>query len=122
MCIIFVPHTNTSYINFSWIPFFFQVPELAGFWMLTLLLQTPLNLFLLLNGATIITPFERAMDIVMTLFVVLEVVIGYLAIRTMVNYQVTKFHLQQFSDLEQIPDYDNGHINNGFVYENKYTQ
>ena len=92
--------------------------------MLTLLLQTPLNLFLLLNGATIITPFERAMCIVMSLFVVMEVIIGYFAIRTMVKYQVTKFHLQQFSELEQLPPYNNdgGHVNNGFVYENKYTQ
>jgi len=57
-------------------------------------------LFLLLNIQTIITPIEYAVNIVMTLFIVLEIIIGYFAIRTMVNYQVTKFHVQQFTDLK----------------------
>ena len=81
-----------------------QVPELAGFWLLTLLLQTPLVLFLLLNEATIITPIERAVTIVMSAFIVLEDLIGYFAIRAMVNSQVNKFHMQQFTNLEQIDD------------------
>ncbi|ELT93574.1 hypothetical protein CAPTEDRAFT_162118 [Capitella teleta] len=95
-----------------------KVPELAGFWLLTLLLQLPLTLFLLLNEATMITPFERAMHIVLTCFVVLEVIIGYFAIRAMVNYQVTKFHLQQFTDMERI---QNLQFQND-IYENRYTQ
>ena len=40
------------------------------------------------------------------LFVVFEVISGYFAIRTMVNYQVTKFHLRQFTDLENLQDDD----------------
>lgn len=79
-----------------------QVPELAGFWLLTLLIQLPLDLFLLLNDAAIVTPFERSVTILMTIFYGLEVLIGYFAIRTMVNYQVTKFHMQQFVNLDQI--------------------
>jgi transmembrane protein 17 len=71
---------------------------------LSLLLQLPLVLFLLLNEATIITPIERSVTIILTAFVLLEVLIGYFAIRTMVNSQVNKFHLQQFTDLEQIDD------------------
>jgi transmembrane protein 17 len=96
----------------------FQVPELAGFWLLTLLLQFPLSLFLLLNEATLITPFERAMHIVFTCFVLFEVIVGYFAIRAMVDYQVTKFHLQQFTDMEHIQDvqFEN------YTYENRYTQ
>ena len=82
----------------------FQVPELAGFWLLTLLLQLPLIIMLLFNEAALILPFERAVHIVEALFVVFEIIIGYVAIRTMVNYQVTKFHLRQFTDLEQMPD------------------
>lgn len=81
-----------------------QVPELAGFWLLTLLVQTPLVFFLLLNEATIIFPLERATTIILTAFVLMEVITGYFAIRFMVNYQVTKFHLQQFTSLEDIDE------------------
>ena len=35
---------------------------------------------------------------------ILAVKIGYFAIRVMVNYQVTKYHLQQFTDLEQVEE------------------
>jgi len=81
-----------------------QVPELAGFWLLTLLLQSPLVLFLLLNEAIIITPIERAATIVMAAIILLEDLITYFAIRAMVNSQVNKFHLQPFTNLEQIDD------------------
>jgi transmembrane protein 17 len=43
---------------------------------------------------------------VQAIFVVFEVICGYFAIRTMVNYQVTKFHLRQFTDLENLQDDD----------------
>lgn len=45
---------------------------------------------------------ERAVHVVETLFVLFEVICGYFAIRIMVNYQVTKFHLRQFTDLDQV--------------------
>ena len=79
----------------------FQVPELAGFWLLTLILQVPMILFLLFNTGLNILPLERAMNIVMALFILFEAICGYFAIRTMVNYQVTKFHLRDF---DRIPD------------------
>jgi transmembrane protein 17 len=88
--------------NYFHFDLFSQVPELAGFWLLTLLLQTPLTLFLLLNGDTIILPLERAVHIIMAIFVICEIFMGYFAIRALVNHQVTKFHLQQFTNLEQI--------------------
>ena len=84
---------------------------MAGSWLLTMLLQLPLILFLLLNSDTIILPLERAVHIVMTVFVAFEVVLGYFAIRAMVNSQMTKFHLQQFHDIRK----DAG-------FENRYTQ
>ncbi|XP_041349631.1 transmembrane protein 17B-like [Gigantopelta aegis] len=76
-----------------------RVPELAGFWLLTLLLQFPLIAVLLLNEQSKILPLERAMHIVKALFIVFEMICGYFAIRIMVDYQVTKFHLQQFTDM-----------------------
>jgi len=66
-----------------------QVPELAGCWLLTFLLELPASLFLLLNEATIILPIERAMHLVYAVFVILEVIIGGIALRIMVNNQVS---------------------------------
>ena len=81
-----------------------QVPELAGFWLLSVLLQTPLVLFFLLNEATIITPFERTVTAIMTIFILFEDIVGFFAIRAMANSQVNRFHLRQFTNLEEIDD------------------
>ena len=93
---------------------------------MTVLLQLPLILFLLLNEATIILPLERAVHIVMTCFVAFEVIFGFFAIRAMVNYQVTKFHLQQFTDIQQADEhemYDPIQAQQGgYGYENRYTR
>lgn len=79
-----------------------RVPELAGSWLLTLLVQFPLIMLLLFNEQQNIYPLERSVNLVMAIFVWFEVICGYFAIRTMVNYQMTRFHLRQFTDLEQI--------------------
>ncbi|XP_076453221.1 transmembrane protein 17B-like [Babylonia areolata] len=91
-----------------------RVPELAGFWLLTMILQLPLILLLLLNDEALLLPLERAVHIVKALFIVCEVVMGYFAIRIMVNYQVTKYHLQQFTDLEQVEE-------DGYWPESRHT-
>lgn len=79
---------------------------MAGFWLLTLLIQCPLILLLTFNEDAKILPMERAVNIIEVVFVLFDIVCGYFAIRFMVNYQVTKFHLRQFTDLEQMPDND----------------
>lgn len=75
---------------------------MSAFWLLTVFLQLPLILFLLLNEATIITPFERSVTILMTVFIALEIIIGFFAMRYLFKYEATKFHMQQFTNLEQI--------------------
>ncbi|XP_074641914.1 transmembrane protein 17B-like [Tubulanus polymorphus] len=79
-----------------------KVPELAGCWLLTIIIQFPLTLFILLNEATWILPLERAANIVLLAFLVVQMISGYFAIRSMVHLQVTKFHLKQFHDLEDL--------------------
>ncbi|CAG5135757.1 unnamed protein product [Candidula unifasciata] len=91
-----------------------RVPELAGSWLLTLLLTFPLILLLNINDNALLLPLERALHILMAIFVGLEVIVGYFAIRAMVNYQVTKYHLQQFSDLDNMED-------NEYFPETRYT-
>ncbi|KAJ8272183.1 hypothetical protein COCON_G00110420 [Conger conger] len=49
-----------------------KVPELAGFWLLSLLLQFPLVLFQLFNEAILIQPLERGIHIVLGLFILTQ--------------------------------------------------
>jgi len=84
--------------------------------MLTLLLQSPLVLFLLFNEATIITPLERAVTVIMAAFIVFEDIVGYFAVRAMVNSQVNKFHLQQFANLELIEEVADGSEDSDVYY------
>lgn len=60
------------------------------------------------------------MNIVMAIFVLFETIAGYFAIRTMVNYQVTKFHLRQFNDFDNIGD--NILYQEGVEPEGRYQQ
>ncbi|XP_057294301.1 transmembrane protein 17B-like isoform X2 [Hydractinia symbiolongicarpus] len=74
-----------------------KVPELAGFWLVTFILQLPLTCFLLFNENALILPMERAVNIIMLLFMLFEVVQGYRAIKRMTDAQVEKFHLTHFN-------------------------
>uniref|UniRef100_A0AC11DVL5 Transmembrane protein 17 n=1 Tax=Ovis aries TaxID=9940 RepID=A0AC11DVL5_SHEEP len=76
-----------------------QVPELAGFWLLSLLLQLPLILFLLFNEGLTNLPLEKAVHIIFTIFLTFQVVSAFLTLRKMVNQLATRFHLQDFDRL-----------------------
>ncbi|XP_060043195.1 transmembrane protein 17 isoform X2 [Erinaceus europaeus] len=76
-----------------------KVPELAGFWLLSLLLQLPLILFLLCNEGLTSLPLERAVHIIFTIFLTFQVVSAFLTLRKMVNQLATRFHLQDFDQL-----------------------
>ncbi|KAG7274780.1 hypothetical protein CRUP_015767 [Coryphaenoides rupestris] len=73
-----------------------KVPELAGFWLLSILLQFPLILFQLFNESIIILPLERGVHIVLGLFILTQAVCGFAALREMVRQTQSQFHLQQF--------------------------
>lgn len=66
-----------------------QVPELAGFWLLSLLLQFPLILFQLFNESILVQPLERGVHIVLSLFILTEV-IGYLLFSFVLSLSVLK--------------------------------
>ncbi|RDD37808.1 Transmembrane protein 17B [Trichoplax sp. H2] len=88
-----------------------KVPELAGFWLLTLVIQLPLNLFLVANFNTTIVPIEFSCNIIMSVFLVIEIIFGYRTIRAITLSQVAKFHLSQFEDMssvEEILDQEEG--------------
>ncbi|XP_056271752.1 transmembrane protein 17B [Pseudoliparis swirei] len=73
-----------------------KVPELAGFWLLSILLQFPLILFQLFNEAILIQPLERGVHIVLSMFILTQALYGFLALRDMVRHTGRQFHLRQF--------------------------
>lgn len=76
-----------------------KVPELAGFWLLSLLLQLPLILFLLLNESVTNLPLEKAMHIIFTLFLTFQVILAFYTLKKMVNHLAARFHLHDFDQL-----------------------
>lgn len=74
-----------------------KVPELAGFWLLTVLLQLPMQGFLLFNEDLVILPMERAANILMVLMVLIELFVGFIALRRITRHQAKKFHLHQLN-------------------------
>ncbi|XP_054239486.1 transmembrane protein 17 isoform X2 [Indicator indicator] len=77
-----------------------KVPELAGFGLLSLLLQLPLVLFLLFSEALQSQPAERALHAIFALFLVFQVITTFVTLRSMVNKLTTHFHLAEFDLLE----------------------
>ena len=49
-------------------------------------------------------PMERAVNIIMALFVLFETVQGYRVIKAMIEQQISKFHVQQFDDLIELQE------------------
>ncbi|NXC39377.1 TMM17 protein, partial [Penelope pileata] len=83
-----------------------KVPELAGFWLLSLLLQLPLILFLLFNEDLNIQPLERSVNIIFALFLIFQVTAAFVTLNRMVNKLATQFRLNEFDRLEEHPVHD----------------
>uniref|UniRef100_A0A8C0UUY9 Transmembrane protein 17 n=1 Tax=Cyanistes caeruleus TaxID=156563 RepID=A0A8C0UUY9_CYACU len=81
-----------------------KVPELAGFWLLTLLPQLPIILFLLFNEGLKIHSLERAVHIIFAAFLSFQVVAAFFALKRMVNTLATRFRLTEFHRLEEQRD------------------
>ena len=85
-----------------------RVPELTGFWLLTLMVEIPLSTFLLaivwipIGSASkplqivYLLPLQFSLQLIHTLFVYFEVVFGLFALRVLARYQISRFHYKQF--------------------------
>ncbi|XP_075302313.1 transmembrane protein 17 isoform X2 [Opisthocomus hoazin] len=82
-----------------------KVPELAGFWLLTLLLQLPIILFLLFNEGLKIQPLERAVHIVFALFLAFQVIAAFFTLKRMVNKLAVHFRLNNRLEEHPVPDF-----------------
>ncbi|XP_041260305.1 transmembrane protein 17 [Onychostruthus taczanowskii] len=78
-----------------------KVPELAGFWLLTLLPQLPIILFLLFNEGLKIHSLERAVHIIFAAFLSFQVVAAFFALKRMVSTLAARFRLSEFHRLEE---------------------
>ncbi|KAG8429694.1 hypothetical protein GDO86_002127 [Hymenochirus boettgeri] len=77
-----------------------KVPELAGFFLLTILIQLPLILFLLTDKRNLLLPLEIAVHGVYIAFINAEVILSFLVLKTMTRQLATKYCLRQMEDLE----------------------
>lgn len=75
-----------------------QVPELAGFLLLSFLIQLPLLLFLLTDSHIIRLPLEMAVHSLFLAFLVAEIVAAFLALKTMTKQLAAQFYLRQFKE------------------------
>ncbi|XP_050762822.1 transmembrane protein 17B-like [Gymnogyps californianus] len=75
-----------------------KVPELAGFLLLSFLIQLPLLLFLLTDSHIIRLPLEMAMHSLFLAFLVAEITAAFLALKTMTKQLAARFYLRQFKE------------------------
>ncbi|KAE8635446.1 hypothetical protein XENTR_v10002619 [Xenopus tropicalis] len=72
-----------------------KVPELAGFLILTLLIQLPLLLFLLTDNRNLLLPLDLAVHMIYLMFINAEIVISFLVLKTMTRQFALEYYLQQ---------------------------
>ncbi|XP_068102690.1 transmembrane protein 17B-like isoform X2 [Hyperolius riggenbachi] len=77
-----------------------KVPELAGFLLLSLLIQMPLILFLLTDQEILRLPLEFAVHLIYAIFLSAELVLSFHVLKIMTRQLVTQFYLGQPADLE----------------------
>ncbi|KAK6625424.1 hypothetical protein RUM43_005722 [Polyplax serrata] len=70
-----------------------NIPEVAAFWMLSVLLQLPMEIFLIASRQLLLRSIEYTVQGIMIIFLVSQLVIGYFALRLAARHQAKKFHL-----------------------------
>ncbi|XP_071427840.1 transmembrane protein 17B-like [Pithys albifrons albifrons] len=75
-----------------------KVPELAGFLLLSFLIQLPLLLFLLTDSQVIHLPLEMSMHSLFLVFLLAEIVAAFLALKTMTKQLAAQFYLRQLQE------------------------
>lgn len=85
--------------------------------MLTLIIELPLSIFILIVVWFIQTliPLQFALEVIHVVFIILEIIFGYIALRTLARYQISRFHYKQFDLHDNLNNNDNlnGNYNNG---------
>lgn len=84
-----------------------KIPELASFWLISALIQLPLEAFLLFDSDTL-SPFtETVVNSIMIFLVVTEIMTATIALRSLADHRAKRFYLAQLYGIEDSPS--NGH-------------
>ncbi|KAM9527183.1 transmembrane protein 17B-like [Guaruba guarouba] len=75
-----------------------QVPELAGFLLLSFLIQLPLLLFLLMDSQVLCLPLELAVHSLLLAFLLAEITAAFLALRIMSKQLAAQFYLRRWKE------------------------
>ncbi|KAG8597990.1 hypothetical protein GDO81_002450 [Engystomops pustulosus] len=127
-----LPLQMTLYFNVFFFPIWFisevimlelKVPELAGFLLLTLLIQMPLILFLLTDEKIIILPLEFVVHTIYIIFLKTELFVSFFVLKVMTRQLATQFYLQWTDDLESkvLPTQTKEHQNRGCMTEQQHN-
>ena len=97
------------------------------------MVEAPLNVFLITvawiplennssNGPLIIgylIPMQFALQLIHCIFVYMELIFGFFALRVLARYQISRFHYKQFDDNYNKQSYEK--LNNNENYDNDYN-
>ncbi|XP_077164033.1 transmembrane protein 17B-like isoform X2 [Paroedura picta] len=75
-----------------------KVPELAGFLLMSFLIELPVLLFLLIDKDAVRLPLEIAVPLILLLFLTSEIVAAFFALRGMTKQLAMRFYLKQFEE------------------------
>ncbi|XP_051153701.1 transmembrane protein 17-like isoform X2 [Leptopilina boulardi] len=72
-----------------------KIPELATFWLISTLLQLPLEMFLILDPRNIPELNEKIANIIAIIFLLAEITTGTLALRNLADSHAKRFYIAQ---------------------------
>nr|XP_060641336.1 transmembrane protein 17B-like [Anolis sagrei ordinatus] len=75
-----------------------KVPELAGFLLLSFMIEVPTVLFILADMYTLRLPLETAVNLLLLLFLVSEIAAAFQALKHMSKQLAMQFYLKQFEE------------------------
>ncbi|XP_054852385.1 transmembrane protein 17B-like [Eublepharis macularius] len=80
-----------------------KVPELAGFLLISFMIELPILLFLLSDEDTIRLPLEIATHLILFLFLTCEITAAFFALKGMTKQLAMRFYLKQFEEGPERP-------------------
>ncbi|XP_053995655.1 transmembrane protein 17B-like [Hylaeus anthracinus] len=72
-----------------------KIPELTSCWLILMLIQLPLEIFLLFDQGTLLRDSEVFINLFMTCFLLVEVITGTIALKNLADQRAKTFYLAQ---------------------------
>lgn len=74
---------------------------MASFWLISTLIQLPLELFLLLDGRTMLLLGERIVNSLMIFFLTIEIIAGTVALKNSADHHAKRFYIAQLYGINE---------------------